>query len=298
MSKCARGLTIASVLVLIAAFFLSSAAIPSARAATHSLYTMTSFSNSSESNMYVYQSTDGLNFSRVGAGVAYTPPTGLIRDPSVTRNSSDGRYYVAYTAAWSANFIGLASSADRLHWTFLENIMFPTAVRTSWAPEWFKDTDGSVNLIVHLRSNGVANPTPFKITALNAGLTSWSSPVALAGMTPDYIDSFVIKLGKTYHIFAKNDQTKFIEHATATKLTGPYTFVGTGDWAGWGPALEGPSIYQLDNGTWRITLDGYKANKYYYSDSTNAFKTWTAKQPLPDGLSGFVRHLTTYKEQV
>jgi ricin-type beta-trefoil lectin protein len=120
----------------------------------------------------------------------------------------------------------------------------------------------------------------------------------LLGMTPDYIDSFVVKLGNVYHIFAKNDQTtsKYIEEATSTNLTGPYTFIGTGNWAGWGPQLEGPCIYQLDNGTWRILLDGYKSNQYYYSDSTDDFQTWTAKQPLPDGLSGFVRHLTVMKE--
>jgi len=171
-------------------------------------------------------------------------------------------------------------------------------VNIAWAPEWFKDTDGSVNIIVHLRYKGAANPTPYVITALNSSLTTWSTPVALAGLTPDYIDSFIVKLGNVYHIFAKNDQTtsKYIETATATKLTGPYTFIGTGDWAGWGPQLEGPCIYQLDNGTWRILLDGYKSGQYYYSDSTDNLKTWTPKKPLPDGLSGFVRHLTVMKE--
>jgi hypothetical protein len=91
------------------------------------------------------------------------------------------------------------------------------------------------------------------------------------------------KVGNVYNIFAKNDQatSKYIEHATATNLTGPYTFVGTGNWAGWGPKLEGPSLYQLDNGTWRILLDGYAAKQYYYSDSTDNFKTWTAKNHFP-----------------
>ncbi|MBA2394871.1 MAG: RICIN domain-containing protein [Ktedonobacteraceae bacterium] len=297
MSIRSRWLIVASVLVLIAAFFIPRASIPMAHAAAPSLYTMTSFSNSSESNMYVYLSNDGLNFARVGTGPAYTPPSGIIRDPSVTLNS-DGRYYVAYTDAWSGNSIGLASSPDRVHWTFVENITFASTVNIAWAPEWFKDTDGSVNIIVHLRYKGATSPTPYKITALNSALTTWSTPVALAGLTPDYIDSFVVKLGNTYHIFAKNDQTtsKYIEHATATNLTGPYTFVGTGNWAGWGAQLEGPCIYQLDNGTWRILLDGYKSGQYYYSDSTDTFKTWSAKKPLPDGLSGFVRHLTVIRE--
>ena len=296
MSIRSRWLISASILVLIATFFIPHASIPMAHAAAPPLYTMTSFSNSSESNMYVYLSNDGLNFTRVGTAPAYTPPSGIIRDPSVT--VSRGRYYVAYTDAWSGNSIGLASSPDRVHWTFVENITFASTVNIAWAPEWFKDTDGSVNIIVHLRYKGVASPTPYLITALNSSLTSWSTPIALAGLTPDYIDSFIVKLGNVYHIFAKNDQTtsKYIETATSTKLMGPYTFIGTGNWAGWGPQLEGPCIYQLDNGTWRILLDGYKSGQYYYSDSTDNLKTWTPKKPLPDGLSGFVRHLTVMKE--
>ena len=296
MSNRSRWLISAVILALIAVFFVPRASLPAAHAAAPSLYTMSAFSNSSQSNMYIYQSNDGLNFTRIGTAPAYTPPTGLIRDPSITR-SSNGLYYVAYTDAWSGNSIGLASSPDRVHWTFVEDITFASTVNIAWAPQWFKDTDGSINIILSLRYRGVASPTPYKITALDNSYTSWSTPVALAGLEPDYIDSFVLKLGNVYHIFAKNDQTtsKYIETATATKLTGPYTFVGTGNWSGWGPQLEGPCIYQLDNGTWRIVLDGYKAGQYYYSDSTD-LKTWTPKKPLPDGLSGFVRHLTVMKE--
>ena len=55
-------------------------------------YLMTAFTNSSESNMYVYDSANATNFSLVRAN-AYTPPSGLIRDPSVIRHT-DGYYYV------------------------------------------------------------------------------------------------------------------------------------------------------------------------------------------------------------
>ena len=293
-----RWLIIASIFALVALLFTSYTSLQVAHGATTSLYTMSSFSNTSQT-LYIYQSHDGLNFKMLGSGTVYIPPVGRLRDPSITHNPYDGRYYVAYTTS-SPNAIGLTSSADLVHWKFVQNIVFASTVKTAWAPEWFKDTDGSINLIVHLRYSPATSPTPYKITALNHTLTSWTTPVALAGLTPDYIDSFVVKVGTTYHIFAKNDQanSKYIEHATATKLTGPYTFVGTGDWAGWGPKLEGPSLYQLDNGTWRILLDGYASKQYYYSDSTDGFKHWTAKKPLPDGLSGFVRHLTVLKEAI
>ncbi len=56
------------------------AAHPPAGQATR--YTMTAFTNSSESNMYVYESPDGTGFNLL-KGPAYTPPSGLIRDPSI-----------------------------------------------------------------------------------------------------------------------------------------------------------------------------------------------------------------------
>lgn len=45
-------------------------------------YVFTAFTSKSESNLYVYTSSDGTNFSLL-KGPAYTPPSGLIRDPSV-----------------------------------------------------------------------------------------------------------------------------------------------------------------------------------------------------------------------
>jgi sucrose-6-phosphate hydrolase SacC (GH32 family) len=269
------------------------------KALASSRYTFAVFTNSSESRMYIYQSTDGLNFSLL-AGPTYTPPTGLLRDPSIIRNTADGLYYITYTTNWAGNTIGLASSPDRIHWTFIENITMPAGTFVTWAPEWFRDSNGSMHIIVNLnRTNtGDSNFNPYDLTSLHSNLRSWSAPVALAGVGPNYIDSFIVKVGSVYHIFAKNETTKYIEHATATNLNGPYTFVGRGNWAGWGQYLEGPALYQLDNGNWRIVIDGYNSKHYYYSDSSNTFKTWTAKAILPDGLSGFVRHGTVLKETV
>lgn len=45
-------------------------------------YVFTVFTSTSESNLYVYTSADATTFTAL-AGPTYTPPTGLIRDPSV-----------------------------------------------------------------------------------------------------------------------------------------------------------------------------------------------------------------------
>jgi hypothetical protein len=268
-----------------------------ASAATATRYVLTAFTNSSESNLYVYTSPDARNFTLL-RGPAYTPPSGLIRDPSVLRHS-DGRYYVVYTTNWTGTEFGIASSVDLLTWTFVRNVpvSVPGIVNT-WAPEWFVDpADGSVNVIVSLSTTSYANFRPYRFRALNTGFSAWAAPVVLGGIGPNYIDTFVVRAGSTYHAFVKNETTKYLEHAVATRLDGPYTFVGTGNWAGWGSGIEGPALSQQDDGTWRIYMDGYTAGHYYTATSTD-LNTWSARTDVGGGLSGFIRHGTVLRETV
>ncbi len=286
----------ATALVLMLLGAVPAAAQPVAPLATEaSRYTMTAFTNSSESNMYVYRSSDAANFE-LAKGPAYTPPSGLIRDPSVMRHV-DGRYYLVYTTGWTGNTIGFARSDNLVDWTFLRNVTLPVANLTrTWAPEWYTDSDGSVHVVVSLSTDGGASFRPHSVRALDSSLASWSAPVPLAGLGPNYIDTFVVKIGSTYHAFVKNETSKYVEYATASSLNGPYSFRGTGNWAGWGGSLEGPALVRLDNGGWRIYFDAYTSGRYYFSDSHNGFASWTPKADLPGGLTSFVRHLTVLRE--
>ncbi|RVX43439.1 glycosyl hydrolase family 43 [Nonomuraea polychroma] len=259
-------------------------------------YLMTAFTNSSESNMYVYDSVNATTFSLVRAN-AYTPPSGLIRDPSVLRHT-DGYYYLVYTTNWTGDTIGFARSADTVTWTFLRNVTVGLngATGSTWAPEWFRDSDGSVHVIYSASTTGTAGQfRPYRITATNSALSTWSAPTPL-GIPANYIDSFVVKVGSTYHNFLKNETTKYIEHATATSLNGPWQFTGTGNWAGWGSGLEGPALTRLPDGRWRIYFDNYTGGRYYYADSSN-LTSFGAKVELP-GLSGTARHFTVLREDV
>lgn len=267
-------------------------AVPAAGPVPH--YLMTAFTNSSESNMYVYDSANATSFTQVRAN-AYTPPSGLIRDPSVIRHT-DGYYYIVYTTNWTGDTIGFARSADYVTWTFLRNVRVGLngSTGSTWAPEWFKDSDGSVHVVFSASTAGTAGQfRPYRITATNGDLSAWSSPVAL-GIPANYIDSFLVKVGGTYHNFLKNETTKYIEHATATSLNGPWTFVGTGNWAGWGSGLEGPALVRLPDGRWRIYFDQYGQRRYFHADSTN-LTSFGAKVELT-GLSGVARHFTVLRE--
>ncbi len=278
----------------LAAVGLGAPAAEAAGPAPH--YLMTAFTNSSESNMYVYDSSDGTTWNLIRAN-AYTPPSGLIRDPSIMRHT-DGYYYVVYTTGWTGNTIGFARSLDHVNWTFLRNVTVGLngSTGSTWAPEWFKDSDGSVHVIFSGSSTGTAGQfQPYRITATDASLATWSARTAL-GIPANHIDTFVVKSGSTYHAFVKNETTKYIEKVTATSLSGPWTFTGTGNWAGWGAGLEGPAVTQLPNGNWRLYFDQYGAGRYYYADSSN-LTSFGAKVEMP-ALSGTIRHFTVLRENV
>jgi MYXO-CTERM domain-containing protein len=265
-----------------------------ANAATRYVFATFLGDDASKEKLSLYTSKNGLDFTLL-ANTGYAGPTGVLRDPSIMKHTN-GKYYIAYTLkSWtttSAAF-AIAESPDLKTWTFRTEVPAQvTGVKDTWAPEWFKDSDGSIHLIVSIDTND----TQFKsylYTASDDTLTQWDPPKPL-GIGPNYIDTFVVKIGALYHAFTKNETSKFIEHATASALTGPWTFVGKGDWAGWGSGKEGPALFQLDGGQWRLFLDCYGNCGFLQASSTD-LNTWSATSTVP-GLSGVARHGTVLRE--
>lgn len=289
---------------------------------------MTAFTNRSQTDMWVYESTDATNFFPVGEGAyqsphadpAGTPATavtdkkGLCRDPSVFRHT-DGAYYLTYTTGWDGNTIGFARSIDRITWEFLYEYTIPyPGITHTWAPEWFVDGNHTVHVLVNINYGGVFRPHMMIATDASLRRHQWTIPIPLLGITPapgglGYVDT-TIKLSQgRYHAFVKNETSKHVEVAVADNPVGPYTFVRTGNWAQWGgPDMgqprEGQCVIQLPDGRWRIYLDAYNLDdpqygRYLYSDTVTGdlLGDWTTPQDLPS-LSGFVRHFTVLPEQV
>ncbi|MFD3425864.1 glycoside hydrolase family protein [Nocardia fluminea] len=262
-------------------------------------YTMTAFRADSDTTLAVYESADGTDFTPVSEH-AYTPPAGLVRDPSVLLHTDD-HYYLTYTIAGDATAIGVARSRDRITWTFLANVPMLVAGRLegAWAPEWYADAAGRVGIIVSLTwGHGF---TPHLLIPLDAGLTTWAPPVPMLGLGPagpgslGHIDTTLVRLDGRLFAFVKNEDSKLIELAVADRPLGPYSFLARGDWAGWGGPREGQSIVRLPDGGHRVYLDAYIEGRYCFSDSYDGFRTWSPLVELP-GLSGLVRHGTVLTE--
>jgi beta-galactosidase GanA len=263
-------------------------------------FLMSAFMATSQDRLSLFTSADGVSFTSLGSEV-FQPPRGLLRDPSIVR-AADGLYYVAYTTQWSGSTLGIARSADLKTWAHVADVPVKLpGVTNVWAPEWFRDTDGSLQLVVSLSRNGTQGPFgAFTLKPLDAGLDRFSDPVPMQGLEKNYIDTFVVHHEGRYVAFAKNETTKLIELATAPSLAGPWTFQRTGDWAGWGGPSEGQALVPVKDANgkagWRIYFDDYMTKRYWYSDSYDGFQTWTPKREL-GGVSGTVRHFTVISEE-
>ncbi|MFG6413172.1 beta-galactosidase [Roseateles sp. DC23W] len=262
-------------------------------------FLMSAFMATSQNKLSLFSSTDGVTFTSL-ASEAYQPPKDLLRDPSIIRGA-DGLYYIAYTTNWDGSTFGIAKSADLKTWSHVGDVTVKLpGVTNVWAPEWFRDADGSLHLVMSLSKGGTKGPfAAYTVKALDAGFTKFADPVPMAGLDKNYIDTFVVLDGGRYTAFVKNETTKVIELATAPSLNGPWTLQKTGDWAGWGNWTEGQALVPIKGADgkpgWRIYFDEYTTKRYWYSDSFDDFQTWTPKKEL-GGVSGTVRHFTVISE--
>ncbi|MBI5257822.1 MAG: beta-galactosidase [Burkholderiales bacterium] len=260
---------------------------------------MAAFPATSQDQLSLFTSGDGITYTTL-ASEAWQPPQGLLRDPSIIR-ADDGSYLIVYTTGWDGRSFGVARSRDLRQWQHVADIPVPLPGLTNvWAPEWFRDADGRLSVIVSLSTGGTAGPfRAYHLQPAAADFTAFTPPRLLQGLDRNPIDTFVVREGGRYVAFAKNETSKFIERAWAPSLDGPWTYDRTGDWAGWGGPVEGPSLVPVRDAQgragWRIHLDDYTRKHYRWSDSFDGLDTWSAPREL-QGVSGAVRHFTVLAE--
>lgn len=265
-------------------------------------------------------SDDGVAWSRLGNRAVFFPPTGDVRDPTITYRN--GWYLLAYT--WSDWPLGspqrtdlyrrlqVARSRDLINWEIAVTIdtdLTVSGTRFAWAPQWYEEgTDAW--LLASLSSDndatGMANPPfvpyAFKLTADDASTFALGQKMVRTGNragsgawdAESQIDASVVKIGATYHLIAKEERTMHLVHFTAPALLGPWTFVRDLTSAfGWGEEREAPCLVRLDNGKWRVYVDHYAAGfaRPNYAESTNAddLTAWGGMQLLPTLGNG--RHI-------
>ncbi|KAF9043609.1 hypothetical protein BDZ89DRAFT_1128299 [Hymenopellis radicata] len=179
-------------------------------------------------DLYVYTSDDGTNFQLL-KGSAYTPTTGVFRDPSIILQTE--KYYIVCgfgllktvrtdTTGWNDTNFAIASSSDLLSWTLaVATIPTTSSVITpvnSWVPALQTQSYITVSQTTRIRApvNSTSSyPSPRRCTAYvsTARLKHGLGPLLCPALpTPEsglgYIDTFPIPVG-----IGK----KHIEHAIA-----------------------------------------------------------------------------------
>jgi hypothetical protein len=269
---------------------------PARAAATTYVFATFRGDAAADEKLWIYTSSDGVNFS-LYANTGFGGPTGVLRDPSIMKYS-DGKYYIGFTIqSWTtaSTSFAVASSPDLKTWTTIATV--PSGIANThftWAPDWY--IEGSTyRLIVSVDDSGNgSNFKTYAYTALNTSFTSWSGPTYI-GIAGNYIDTFIVKVGSTYHALSKGPT--WIEHATATSLTGPWTFIGTGNWAGWGSGLEAPGFVLLDNGTWRTYADAFASGGGIKTGTANAsLTTFSGLTSIGVSPAGTLRHGSVWRD--
>jgi len=248
-----------------------------ASAATTLIYATFKGDAAADEELWIYQSTNGGTSYSALYDTNFRGPTGVLRDPSIVKRGSI--YYVAYTwQSWTTNshYFAVASSNDLRTWTNIATVASGVAnTEFTWAPEFY--VEGSTVRIIASVSQTTCSSDCFKpyvYTAQNAGLTSWSGPTVMAGITGNHIDTYVAKSGSTYHAFTKAGNAN-IEHWTSAALTSGWTkrsdlFDGN---------YEGQSLVKMDNGSWRMYADRY-TNGGIYTSTSSDLNTWTGLTPI------------------
>ncbi|GBR55799.1 hypothetical protein AA18889_0329 [Acetobacter senegalensis DSM 18889] len=210
-----------------------------------------------------------------------------MRDPTITYHN--GRFLLACTAGsfgdgYQDRF-SVYSSTDGRHWSFVTDVQCVVggvASHQTWAPEWFHNpVDGVLRLVVHL-DIGSAFSQIYEMHPTDDTLLNWSTPVLISLTNySNVIDSFPFYYKDRWVLFFKDEWARQIQIATASSPTGPYTVLTTGDWAGWGSGVEGPSVMPLGedaagNTMLRIYIDA-QGNGISYSDAVGQW---------PDVLTG------------
>ncbi|KAI0013539.1 glycoside hydrolase family 43 protein [Xylariaceae sp. FL0662B] len=251
-----------------------------------------------ESWLHIYTSENGINFGEYAMN-AYKPAHGLIRDPSIIKDGDT--YYVVHTTGWSGSTFAVIKSKDLKKWETVSTVDTKVKdVKKVWAPEWFRDADGKVYVIVSIKTKK-EDFAPY-IYTVQGSLGSFNDGEKLNvhnygnGVGQPHIDMFIVRKPEDkatpYHAFMKNEKEKHIEHLTAKTVKGPWEYKQTNNDLGFG-SREGPGLTKLPDGKWIMWMDNYHGN-FLYSTSDDLW-SWSKSNNMPSHNKKF-RHGTVIRQ--
>lgn len=276
-------------------------------------YLFTYFTRNGEDRLHLAYSMDGYKWEKLNDGRSFLKPTvgvsKLMRDPCVTRGP-DGTYHMVWTAGWTENDIGYASTKDFITWSpqkELHVMAHEPTVRNTWAPEIVWD-DKRRHFLIFWAST---IPGRFPETA-NASESGYNHRIYCTTTTdfehftptrlfydPGFsvIDATFLRARDGDYLIVKdetrNPPRKYLQIAQADSLEGPFgklsaPLTPAGLW------VEGPTAIRLGE-DYVVYFDAY-TKKHYGAMRSRDLVTWedvTARMSFPDeGTPVRMRHGT------
>jgi arabinoxylan arabinofuranohydrolase len=294
-----RARIFSTVLVVMAAVFLSSPAVASAKAgATPAvktppfaayLFTYFTGNGAGEEQIHFALSADGfhyfaLNGNRPVLSSSQISSSGGVRDPHLLRSENGKMFYMVATDmhvaknGWGPNYaVVLMKSADLIHWsTQVVNMAtrFPefAAVDRVWAPQTIYDpAAGKYMMYLSMRLKGDYDRIYY--TYINDDFTDLVTTPKQLFYNPtgkSCIDADIIYDKGTYHMFFKTEgEGAGIKKAMSTKINEGYVlhdqYLDQTD-----EAVEGSAVFKLNGSDdWILMYDVYAKGAYQFTRSKN-----------------------------
>lgn len=260
---------------------------------------------------YFMQSADGITFQYRPIYLVNTPTNHPVRDIGMLlaarSPNTGGLNWMAsapYNATVNDTSFDLWSSPDLKKWTFNQSISCTGYTGTGGSaglanPSFFVDTDNSIHVFIAANNTAGVN-TVLELHPTTPGNLSgaWSSPVDVIGGTNAFWNTGgnggngpnVYKVGSTYYlnqtvgIISGTQSQPMI--ASGSSLTGGYSKLKSGDWAGW-TAAGGNFIEQQ---TWINLGSSWLTYVYNFGASPNGnFTYYATSSALPGTPSALTK---------
>lgn len=244
-------------------------------------YLFAYFTDNGQDGLHWASSTDGLHWTSLRNGASYLRPEvgkdKLMRDPCVIQGP-DQTFHMVWTSGWNDQIIGYASSKDLKNWSAQQAIPVmtyePTA-KNSWAPEVFYD-DQAKQFIIYWATTIPGRHSDVAESEREKGLNhriyyvttrdfkTFSDTKLFFNPTFSVIDATLLKKGKWYYMFLKNENPKPAEKniriTKSRKAVGPYPTEVSAPITGkyW---AEGPTAVQIGDYVY-VYFDKYTEHKY------------------------------------
>lgn len=270
-------------------------------------YLYSSFRNNGEDGLHLAYSGDGLDWTALNNDASFLAPqvgSRLIRDPSICRGP-DGMFHMVWTTGWWDDGIGVAHSADLIHWSeqaYLPVMAHEPEALNCWAPEIFYDEATDTFLIFWSTTIPGRFPETDNPNDDNNHRIYCTTTRDFVTYTPtrlfydpgfNVIDAFIAKDGDRYVMFIKHESKsptveKNIRIAFADHAAGPYGPASESISPAW---VEGPSAMRIGS-QWRLYYDGYTRGRMEGQVNSD-LDTWT---DMTDQLSfpNGTRHGTVF----